>query len=80
MDDYMKFSGEPIGRLLAAAEVDPDFAQGYCVSGCLRLFGGASLANPEVSLELCAAQTRKSRVTLREQAHIDVLRQRHLSK
>ena len=57
---------------MAAAEVDPDFSPGYCLSGCLHLFGGASLANPEVSLELRAALVRKSFVTLREQAYIDV--------
>jgi len=39
MDDYMLFAGEPVGRLLETAEVDPDFAMGYCFTGCLRLFG-----------------------------------------
>lgn len=67
----MLFTGEPVGKLLATAEVDPDFAMGYCLTGCLRLFGGVSAAHPRVSLELRAAQARRSRVTLREQAHID---------
>ena len=71
MDDYMLFTGEPVGKLLATAEVDPDFAMGYCLTGCLRLFGGVSSAHPRVSLELRAAQARKTRVTLREQAHIE---------
>ena len=71
MDDYMLFTGEPVGKLLATAEVDPDFAMGYCLTGCLRLFGGVSAAHPRVNLELRAAQARRSRVTLREQAHID---------
>jgi hypothetical protein len=71
MDDYMVFSGEPVGHLLSTAEVDPDFAMGYCLAGCLRLFGGVGAAHPRVSLELRAARARRSRVTLREQAHID---------
>lgn len=71
MDDYMLFSGEPVGKLLTTAEVDPDFAMGYCLTGCLRLFGGVSAAHPRVNLELRAALARRSRVTLREQAHID---------
>ena len=71
MDDYMLFTGEPVGKLLVAAEIDPDFAMGYCLTGCLRLFGGVSSAHPRVSLELRAAKARKPRVTLREQAHID---------
>jgi len=71
MDAYMLFTGEPVGSLLATAEVDPDFAMGYCLTGCLRLFGGVSSAHPRVNLELRAAQARRSRVTLREQAHID---------
>jgi hypothetical protein len=71
MDDYMVFAGEPVGRLLDTAEVDPDFAMGYCLAGCLRLFGGVGAAHPRVSLELRAAKARRSRVTLREQAHID---------
>jgi len=37
----------------------------------LRLFGGVGPAHPRVSLELRAAKARRSRVTLREQAHID---------
>ncbi len=75
MDDYMVFSGEPVGHLLAAAEVDPDFALGYCLTGCLRLFGGVSAAHPRINLELRAAKARRSRVTLREQAHIDAFEQ-----
>ncbi len=71
MDDYMVFSGEPVGHLLAAAEVDPDFAMGYCLTGCLRLFGGVSAAHPRVNLELRAARARRSRANPREQAHID---------
>jgi tetratricopeptide (TPR) repeat protein len=71
MDDYMLFTGEPVGRLLAAAEVDPDFAMGYCLTGCLRLFGGVSAAHPRVNLELRAAKARRPRVSEREQAHID---------
>ncbi len=71
MDDYMVFSGEPVGHLLSAAEVDPDFAMGYCLTGCLRLFGGASSVHPRVNLELRAAKARRSRVSSREQAHID---------
>ncbi len=71
MDDYMLFSGEPVGRLLSTAEVDPDFAMGYCLTGCLRLFGGVGPSHPRVSLELRAARARRSRVTPREQAHID---------
>lgn len=71
MDDYMLFTGEPVGRLLATAEVDPDFAMGYCLTGCLRLFGGVSAAHPRVHLELRAAKARRSRVSEREQAHID---------
>lgn len=71
MDDYMVFSGEPVGKLLSTAEVDPDFAMGYCLTGCLRLFGGVSAQHPRVNLELRAAKARRSRVTLREQAHID---------
>ncbi len=71
MDDYMVFAGEPVGRLLATAEVDPDFAMGYCLTGCLRLFGGIGAAHPRVSLELRAAKARRSRVGPREQAHID---------
>ncbi|SVD41415.1 uncharacterized protein METZ01_LOCUS394269, partial [marine metagenome] len=71
MDDYMVFTGEPVGHLLAAAEVDPDFALGYCLTGCLRLFGGVSAAHPRINLELRAAKARRSRVNVREQAHID---------
>lgn len=71
MDDYMLFTGEPVGKLLSTAEVDPDFAMGYCLTGCLRLFGGVSAAHPRVHLELRAALARRSRVLLREQAHID---------
>ncbi len=71
MDDYMLFSGEPVGKLLTTAEIDPDFAMGYCLTGCLRLFGGVSAAHPRVNLELRAALARRSRVTAREQAHID---------
>ncbi len=71
MDDYMVFTGEPVGHLLAAAEVDPDFALGYCLTGCLRLFGGVSAAHPRINLELRAAKARRSRVNSREQAHID---------
>jgi hypothetical protein len=71
MDDYMVFNGEPVGRLLNTAEVDPDFAMGYCLTGCLRLFGGASAMHPRVNLELRAALARRSRVSSREQAHID---------
>ena len=71
MDDYMLFSGEPVGNLLATAEVDPDFAMGYCLTGCLRLFGGVSAAHPRINLELRAARARRSRVSAREQAHID---------
>ena len=71
MDDYMVFRGEPVGHLLAAAEVDPDFALGYCLTGCLRLFGGVSAAHPRINLELRAAKARRSRVNPREQAHID---------
>ena len=71
MDNYMVFAGEPVGRLLAAAEIDPDFAMGYCLTGCLRLFGGVGAAHPRVSLELRAAKARRSRVSPREQAHID---------
>jgi hypothetical protein len=71
MDDYMLFSGEPVGHLLATAEVDPDFAMGYCLTGCLRLFGGVSAAHPRINLELRAARARRSRVSAREQAHID---------
>lgn len=71
MDDYMVFNGEPVGSLLTAAEVDPDFAMGYCLTGCLRLFGGVGAANPRVSLELRAALARRSRVAPREQSHID---------
>ena len=51
MDDYMLFAGEPVGRLLETAEVDPDFAMGYCLTGCLRLFGGVGPSHPRVSLE-----------------------------
>ncbi len=71
MDDYMIFSGEPVGKLLTIAEIDPDFAMGYCLTGCLRLFSGVSAAHPRVSLELRAALARRNRVTPREQAHID---------
>ena len=71
MDDYMLFTGEPVGRLLEAAEVDPDFAMGYCLTGCLRLFGGVGPSHPRVSLELRAALARRNRATPREQAHID---------
>lgn len=71
MDDYMLFSGEPVGSLLTIAEIDPDFAMGYCLTGCLRLFGGVSAAHPRINLELRAARARRSRVTPREQAHID---------
>jgi len=71
MDDYMVFDGEPVGHLLATAEVDPDFAMGYCLTGCLRLFGGVSAAHPRINLELRAAKARRSRVSAREQAHID---------
>ncbi|MDD9876270.1 MAG: tetratricopeptide repeat protein [Magnetovibrio sp.] len=71
MDDYMVFAGEPVGHMLAAAEVDPDFAMGYCLTGCLRLFGGVSAAHPRVNLELRAARARRARVTAREQTHID---------
>jgi tetratricopeptide (TPR) repeat protein len=71
MDDYMLFKGEPVGRLLETAEVDPDFAMGYCLTGCLRLFGGVGPSHPRVSLELRAARARRSRVMPREQAHID---------
>ena len=71
MDDYMLFSGEPVGDLLATAEVDPDFALGYCLTGCLRLFGGVGSSHPRVNLELRAALARRNRVTPREQAHID---------
>ena len=56
MDDYMLFKGEPVGRLLETAEVDPDFAMGYCLTGCLRLFGGVGPSHPRVSLELRAAR------------------------
>ena len=71
MDDYMLFSGEPVGRLLETAEVDPDFVMGYCLTGCLRLFGGVGATHPRVSLELRAAKARRSRANPREQAHID---------
>ena len=71
MDDYMLFAGEPVGRLLETAEVDPDFAMGYCFTGCLRLFGGVGPTHPRVSLELRAARARRGRVLPREQAHID---------
>jgi hypothetical protein len=71
MDDYMLFSGEPVGRLLSTVVVDPDFAMGYCLTGCLRLFGGVGPTHPRVSLELRATRARRSRVTSREQAHID---------
>ncbi len=71
MDDYMVFNGEPVSNLLTSAEIDPDFAVGYCLTGCLRLFGGVSSAHPRVHLELRAAMARRSRVTPREQAHID---------
>ncbi|MFP6705153.1 MAG: tetratricopeptide repeat protein [Alphaproteobacteria bacterium] len=71
MDDYMVFDGEPVGHLLATAEVDPDFAMGYCLTGCLRLFGGVSATHPRINLELRAAKARRSRVLAREQAHID---------
>ena len=71
MDDYMLFTGEPVGRLLETAEVDPDFAMGYCLTGCLRLFGGVGPGHPRVNLELRAARARRNRVTPREQAHID---------
>jgi hypothetical protein len=60
MDDYMLFSGEPVGRLLSTAEVDPDFAMGYCLTGCLRLFGGVGPTHPRVSLELRAARARRT--------------------
>jgi len=71
MDDYMLFRGEPVGHLLATAEVDPDFALGYCLTGCLRLFGGVSATHPRINLELRAAKARRSRVNQREQTHID---------
>lgn len=71
MDDYMLFCGEPVGSLLMSAEIDPDFAMGYCLTGSLRLFGGVSALHPRVNLELRAAKARRSRVTPREQAHID---------
>jgi hypothetical protein len=71
MDDYMLFMGQPVGSLLTIAEIDPDFAMGYCLTGCLRLFGGNSSAHPRVNLELRAAKARRSRVSPREQAHID---------
>ena len=71
MDDYMLFRGEPVGHLLATAEVDPDFALGYCLTGCLRLFGGVSATHPRINLELRAAKARRSRVNQREQNHID---------
>lgn len=71
MDDYMLFTGEPVSSLLSIAEVDPDFAMGYCLTGCLRLFGGVSANHPRVNLELRAALARRPRVSPREQAHID---------
>ena len=60
MDDYMLFRGEPVGHSLATAEVDPDFALGYCLTGCLRLFGGVSATHPRINLELRAAMARRS--------------------
>ncbi len=63
-----------MGRLLSTAEVDPDFAVGYCLTGCLRLFGGGGPSHPRVSLELRAARAHRSRVTPREQAHIDAFK------
>lgn len=71
MDDYMLFTGEPVGRLLESAEIDPDFVMGYCLTGCLRLFGGVGANHPRVNLELRAARARRSRANPREQAHID---------
>ena len=71
MDDYMVFSGEPVGHLLSTAEIDPDFAMGYCLTGCLRLFGAVSAAHPRINLEVRAAKARRGRVSAREQAHID---------
>ena len=65
------FAGEPVGRLLETAEVDPDFALVYCLTGCLRRFGGVGPTHPRVSLELRAARARRSRLLQREQAHID---------
>ena len=66
MGDYMSFTDELVGKLLAAAEVDADFAMGYCLIECLRLFGGLSAANLDVTLGLPAAQARKLGVTLSE--------------
>ena len=66
MNDYMSFTGELVGKLLTTAEVDPDFARGYFLTGCLRLFGGLSSANLAVTRELPAAQAHKLGVTLRE--------------
>lgn len=71
MDDYMVFGGEPVGRLLETAELDPDFVMGYCLTGCLRLFGGVGPSHPRVSLELRAARARQGRGNARERAHID---------
>jgi hypothetical protein len=71
MDDYMLFCGEPVGSLLMSAEIDPDFAMGYCLTGSLRLFGGVSSLHHRVNLELRAAKARRNRVNPREQAHID---------
>ena len=71
MDDYMLFAGEPVGLLVETAEVDPDFAMGYCFTGCLRLFGGAGPTDSRVSLELRAARARPGRILPREQAHIN---------
>ena len=71
MDDYMLFAGEPVGRLLETAEVDPDFAKSYCFTVYLRLFGGVGLTHPRVSLELRAARARRTRVLPREQAQLD---------
>ena len=71
MDDYMLCTGAPVTRLLEAAELDPDFAMGFCLAGCLRLFGGVGPNHPRVNLELSAARARRDRVTAREQAHID---------
>ena len=67
----MLFAGEPVGLLLETAEVDPDFAMGYCFTGCLRLFGGVGPTHPRVSLELRAARARRTRVLPREQAQLD---------
>ena len=71
MDDYMVFTGEPMHRLKGAAEADPDFALGYCLMGCLRLFAGVSGSNPQVEGELALSRDRREAANPRERAHID---------